>query len=58
MLFFDLVSADPDALFAALYPPPKGGGEGLLARGSDQPLPAFLEGVGGKGGARQHCFHS
>jgi len=53
MLFFDIVSANPHALFAALHPRPKGVGELIFGDGADDPLPARLEALGGQGAARQ-----
>jgi hypothetical protein len=51
--FFDIVSANLNALFAPLIPPPEGGGEVFFAEGSDDPLPGVLEGVLGQGEASQ-----
>jgi hypothetical protein len=41
--FFDIVAADPEALFAFFYPLLKGGGVVVLGDGLDDPLPALLE---------------
>jgi hypothetical protein len=47
-LFFDMVTADPDALFKVLYPSAKGGGEVLFDDDSVHPIQVVLEGVGGE----------
>ncbi len=52
LAFLDIVSADLNALFALLIPPPEGGGEIVFAEGSDD-LPGVLEGVLRQGEASQ-----
>ncbi len=43
LLFFNLIAANPKALFASLNPPLKGGvSEVSLADGPDGPLPSLL----------------
>jgi len=53
ILFKDIFIAYRDALFAALYCEPEGCGKHLFGDGSDHPLQALLEGVGGKDAAHQ-----
>ncbi len=43
VFFFDMVAADPDALFASLCSLPKGRGKVNLGYGPDDPLPVLLE---------------
>ncbi len=40
-LFFDIVFADVDTLFASLHPPSEGGGEVVLGDGLDDPSQLF-----------------
>jgi hypothetical protein len=49
--FLNIVSADLNALFALLIPPPEGSGKVVFAEGSDDPLLGVLEGVLGQGEA-------
>jgi hypothetical protein len=57
-LFFDLVTANPDALFTLLYPSAKDGGEVLFDDDSVHPIQVVLEGAGGEVQTLQLLFFS
>jgi hypothetical protein len=57
MLFFNIVAANKDTLFAVLHPSPKGGGELVLSDLADDPIPGLLEGPLGQGEASQLGLH-
>ena len=57
-LFLDIFTVDKETLFAALYCEPEGCSEHLFGDGSDHPLQALLEGVGGKDTAHQVWFYA
>jgi hypothetical protein len=44
-LFFNISTADSNAFFATLLPPPERGGEVLFGDGFYYPIPGLLEGL-------------
>jgi hypothetical protein len=57
MLFFDIVAADTDTLFAKLYPLPKGSSELVPSDLTDNPISGLLKGPLGQGEASQLELH-
>ncbi len=56
MIFFNIVSADPDAHFPALHPPLEGGNKLVLGDVLDDPIPARHEAGLGQEEASQLQF--